>query len=119
MLGTRTDWVERPWGRYLVVHSTPTSWTKTLIIREGAQLSLQFHEHRDEVWHAPEGRLHAFIGGEHITLEEDRVYTVPAGTPHRVYNPSRYELPLVEVALGLPDEDDIIRLEDDYGRADV
>ena len=116
MLDTGTKWVERPWGRYLVVHTAPGLWTKTLQIESGARLSYQFHEHRTELWHAPEGRLHATIGDEHLVLADDRVYTVPAGTPHRVYNPSRYELTLVEVALGLPDENDIVRLEDDYGR---
>lgn len=116
MLGARTEWVERPWGRYMVVHHTPEWWTKTLMIKGWHRLSLQIHERRTELWHAPEGRLHATIGDEHITLSPDVVYTVPTGAVHRLYNPTSYELALVEVALGQPEEDDIIRLEDDYGR---
>lgn len=51
-------------------------------------------------------------------MRNDVVYRVPASTPHRIENMSRYSLTLVEVAIGQPDENDIVRLEDDYGRKD-
>ena len=113
-----TDWVERPWGRYLVVHQVPGLWVKSITIKPWAQLSLQIHHRRDEFWHSPEGRLHAVIGDETVALQDHVVYHVPVGTPHRLINPTHYELTLTEVAIGEPEEDDIVRLEDDYGRQD-
>lgn len=116
MAGKTTEWVERPWGRYLTVYHTPHIWTKTLIIREGARLSLQKHARREEFWHDPEGRLFATIGDETFRMRSDTVYHVPFNTLHRLENISRYELTLVEVAYGDPDESDIVRIADDYGR---
>lgn len=111
-------WVDKPWGRYKVIYSTPTMWVKTIEVKSWASLSLQSHAERDEYWHAPEGRFWAVIGDEEVALNENEVYRVPAGTKHRIINPSRYTLHLTEVAVGRPDEDDIIRYEDDYGRED-
>ena len=119
MAGKTTEWVTRPWGRFLTVHTAPGLWVKTITINPWSQLSLQIHEHRDEFWHSPEGRIHAEIGNDHIILQDNEVYHVPAGVRHRLINPSHYELSLVEVATGNPEENDIIRLEDDYGREEL
>lgn len=112
------EWVERPWGKYLTVHTAPGLWVKTITINPWSQLSLQVHKHRDEFWHSPEGRLRAVIGNQTVDLLDHMVYAVPAGTPHRLINPTRYELSVIEVAIVRPDEHDILRLEDDYGRED-
>lgn len=115
---TTSKWVQRPWGRYMIVYTAPGQWTKTLQINEWSRLSLQKHEKRTEIWHAPEGRLTATIGSDRFVMDANRLYVVPPETVHRIENITRYPLILVEVALGLPDENDIIRLEDDYGRED-
>lgn len=119
MVHRQTEWVERPWGRFLTVYHTPHIWTKTLVIKEWSRLSLQKHEEREEFWHDPEGRLTATIGDDTMRMRSDTVYHVPRGTLHRVENTTRYELTLVEVAFGTPTESDIIRLSDDYGREDT
>jgi mannose-6-phosphate isomerase-like protein (cupin superfamily) len=111
-------WVKRPWGRFVVVYEAPGVWIKTLEIESGCQLSLQYHRERTEVWHCPEGRLSAIIGDEEVLLDSDKTFFVPAGTPHRIMNMGRYTELLTEIAFGNPDENDIVRLADDYGRED-
>lgn len=108
--------VERPWGRFYIVHSKPELWVKTLVLKPWSQTSLQIHESRDEHWHVAEAGLHAIIGDERVVLQPDYVYTVLRRAPHRIINSTIYERVLVEVATGQPDEDDIERLEDSYGR---
>jgi mannose-6-phosphate isomerase-like protein (cupin superfamily) len=114
----KINWVTRPWGRYTVVYEAPGVWIKTLIISPWSRLSLQTHAERTEVWHCPEGRLEAVIGDEEVFLTPDRSFLVPLGTPHRIINNGRYEETLIEIALGNPYEEDIVRLDDDYGRSE-
>ena len=116
MSETSEGWVERPWGKYLTVYQAPGLWVKTIVINPWSRLSLQIHRSRDELWHSAEAGLRAYIGDNYLDLDPDLVYTVPRMTEHRLINTSRYSLSLVEVATGEPDEEDILRIDDDYGR---
>jgi mannose-6-phosphate isomerase-like protein (cupin superfamily) len=92
-------------------------WVKTLIINPRSQLSLQMHANRLELWHAPQVGLTATIGGYTQSLLQHKSYVVPVNTPHRISNFTNKPLLLTEIATGSPDEEDIVRLEDDYGRS--
>lgn len=107
---------QRPWGRFYIVHQTPESWVKTLVLKPWSETSLQIHRHRNELWHVGEYGLSALIDGERVDLNPDMVYAVLAGIEHRIINATMYERTLVEVATGRPDEEDIVRLNDAYGR---
>ena len=108
--------VYRPWGCYDLVHSSLNMWTKILYVHPGQALSLQYHRNRDEFWSPITSGLRAFIGDEDLDLTKGERYVVQAGTVHRIWNPTNLTCSLVEVATGFPSEDDIVRLEDDYGR---
>lgn len=111
-----SEWTHRPWGRYFLVHTAPGLWVKTIVVEPWSQLSLQSHEFRRETWHVAEAGMKAIIGDETIDLSPNQAYTVDYGVKHRLINPSRYEMVVTEVATGEPDESDIIRYEDEYGR---
>jgi mannose-6-phosphate isomerase-like protein (cupin superfamily) len=99
------------------MHASPTLWVKSLTVNPGEALSYQYHKGRDEVWIPTHEGLSAVIDGVNIDLETDWSYVIPAGVKHRLYNSSEQPASLIEVATGWPDENDIVRLEDNYGRA--
>lgn len=116
------EWEQRPWGAFLTVHSDPHVTVKRLWVKPRSSLSLQYHLHRDEFWtptELPTGRLRFVIGEEILTAEEGVVYSVPRGTKHRIVNESTVGVEVLEVAKGHFDENDIVRLEDNYGRKTV
>jgi Mannose-6-phosphate isomerase len=91
--------------------------TKRIIVKPGAKLSLQKHHHRSEHWVVVEGTAEVTIGGETSLLQENESTYIPAGTPHRLANPGKVPLHLIEVQCGpYLGEDDIVRIEDEYGR---
>lgn len=110
--------VSRPWGTYTVLEEGPRFKIKRIVVRPGASLSLQMHHHRSEHWVVVSGTARV-TNGEHVTM----VYTnqstyIPAGNRHRLENPGKLELVLIEVQSGeYVGEDDIVRFEDNYGRA--
>lgn len=108
---------ERPWGSYEVLFSSPDYWTKILYVNPGEALSLQYHAYRHEVWTPLDEGLTAKINGsESIDLVPGVRYDVPNNVLHRIYNRSSKVVALVEVAFGFPDETDIVRVNDKYGR---
>jgi mannose-1-phosphate guanylyltransferase / mannose-6-phosphate isomerase len=109
----------RPWGRYQTVHKGERFQVKEIIVTPGEQLSLQLHHHRAEHWTVVSGAAQVFIdGGERLLKEGEAVY-VPAGAAHRIANPGRIPLVLIEIQVGAYlGEDDIVRLEDKYDRHD-
>jgi mannose-1-phosphate guanylyltransferase / mannose-6-phosphate isomerase len=111
--------VFRPWGSYQCIDRGERFQTKRLIVKPGGRLSLQKHEHRSEHWVVVAGTAEVTVGSEVRLLRENESAYIPATTPHRLANPGEEPLYLIEVQCGsYLGEDDIIRIEDDYGRED-
>jgi mannose-6-phosphate isomerase len=107
----------RPWGDYQVVDESEAFLVKRITVRPGRRLSYQRHRHRNEHWVVVVGTGFATIDGVDHRLEPGSVVEVPVGTAHRVTNDGTGELAFIEVQTGDSfSEDDIERLEDDYGR---
>lgn len=107
----------RPWGSYEGVDLGERFQVKRLIVRPGAALSLQKHMHRAEHWVVVRGTAQVTIDGEERLVHENESTYIPIGAVHRLANPGKIPLELVEVQTGsYLGEDDIIRFEDVYGR---
>jgi mannose-1-phosphate guanylyltransferase/mannose-6-phosphate isomerase len=92
---------------------------KKIIVKPGATLSLQKHFHRAEHWVVVKGTAKITRGTEHVILTEDQSTYIPLGTEHRLENPGKIPLELIEVQTGsYLGEDDIVRFEDKYGRVE-
>ncbi len=109
--------VYRPWGSYETTDHGPRFRVKRLVVIPGQKLSLQMHYHRAEHWVVVQGTAKVERNGEALLLGENESTYIPAGTSHRLENPGRIPLHLVEVQTGpYLEEDDIVRFEDAYGR---
>jgi len=109
--------VERPWGNYDSVDVGARYQVKRITVRPGARLSLQMHYHRAEHWIVVKGTALITRGEEEILLTENQSTFIPLGVKHRLQNPGKTELELIEVQSGgYLGEDDIVRFEDTYGR---
>jgi mannose-1-phosphate guanylyltransferase/mannose-6-phosphate isomerase len=110
--------VVRPWGAYDCVDVGERHQVKRITVRPGARLSLQMHYHRAEHWIVVKGTAIVTKGDEEILLEENQSTYIPIGVKHRLENPGKTDLELIEVQSGsYLGEDDIVRFEDSYGRA--
>jgi mannose-1-phosphate guanylyltransferase/mannose-6-phosphate isomerase len=110
--------VYRPWGHYQNVESGAGFRVKQIVVKPGAKLSMQYHNHRAEHWVVVEGVARVTNGDAVFELSANQSTYIPLGTKHRLENPTDQPLRLVEVQTGdLISEDDIVRLEDTYGRA--
>lgn len=109
--------IHRPWGFFQCLHGGERFQVKRLTINPGACLSLQMHYHRAEHWVVVNGTAMVTRGEEKILLRENESIHIPLGTVHRLENPGRLPLNLIEVQSGAYlGEDDIVRFEDTYGR---
>lgn len=109
--------VYRPWGSYECIDCSARFQVKRITVNPGATLSLQLHHHRAEHWVVVKGTARITRGDEVILLSEDQSTYIPLGTKHRLENPGKIPLELIEVQTGsYLGEDDIVRLEDVYGR---
>jgi mannose-1-phosphate guanylyltransferase/mannose-6-phosphate isomerase len=109
--------VYRPWGFYQSIDSGPRFQVKQISVKPGAKLSLQMHHHRAEHWVVVEGTALVTRNDETFLLRENESTFIPIGTKHRLENPGKVPLKLIEVRSGTYlSEDDIVRLEDTYGR---
>jgi len=109
--------VYRPWGSYDSVDAGHRFQVKRLVIKPGAQLSLQLHHHRAEHWIVVSGTARITCGEKTFLLEENQSTYIPIGERHRIENPGRIPLHIIEVQSGsYLGEDDIVRFEDRYGR---
>jgi mannose-1-phosphate guanylyltransferase / mannose-6-phosphate isomerase len=109
--------VHRPWGTYESLHVGHRVQVKHIMVKPGGRLSLQMHHHRAEHWIVVHGTAKIRRGEEEMILTEDQSTYIPLGTAHRLENPGKIPLHLIEVQSGsYLGEDDIIRLEDSYGR---
>lgn len=117
--------VYRPWGHYRTLVQMEGFQVKEIVVKPGEKLSLQMHYHRAEHWVVVAGTARVTLGDGHgdtehmrsFLLSEDESTYIPLGTIHRLENPGRVQLKLIEVQTGsYLDEDDIVRFDDVYGR---
>ena len=109
--------VHRPWGWYERLAAGPRFQVKRIMVHPGGILSLQAHVHRAEHWVVVQGTARVTIGRKTQILAENQSAYIPLGTVHRLENPGRLDLTLIEVQSGpYLDEDDITRFEDAYDR---
>ncbi len=109
--------VYRPWGDYETIDQSHRYQVKRITVKPGATLSLQKHFHRAEHWTVVSGTAIVTRGEETLLLKEDQSTYIPLGTVHRLENPGKIPLELIEVQSGpYLGEDDIVRLDDVYGR---
>jgi len=110
--------VHRPWGSFKSLHNGHRVQVKHILVKPGGKLSLQMHHHRAEHWVVVQGTAKIVRGEEEMILTEDQSTYIPLGTAHRLENPGKIPLHLIEVQSGsYLGEDDIVRLEDSYGRS--
>jgi mannose-1-phosphate guanylyltransferase / mannose-6-phosphate isomerase len=109
--------VARPWGWYDSIEAGDRFHVKHIHVKPGASLSLQMHHHRAEHWVIVRGTAEVTRGGETFLLTENQSTYIPVGEIHRVRNPGKTDLEMIEVQSGsYLEEDDIVRFEDSYGR---
>ena len=107
----------RPWGGYIVLIDNENYKVKKLIINPKKRFSLQYHNKRTETWTIVKGKLEITIGGKKGIYSYGQTISVPVGTTHRIENISDDIAEIIEVQTGTYfGEDDIVRLEDDFGR---
>ncbi|HEV7369583.1 mannose-1-phosphate guanylyltransferase/mannose-6-phosphate isomerase, partial [Arenibaculum sp.] len=109
--------VHRPWGSYETLHAGDRFQVKAISVKPGCKLSLQKHFHRSEHWVVVTGTAVVTRDGESLLLRENESVYLPLGCVHRLENPGKVALRLIEVQSGTYlGEDDIVRLDDSYGR---
>tara|TARA_Y100001934_G_C12366075_1_gene783523 strand:+ start:98 stop:436 length:339 start_codon:yes stop_codon:yes gene_type:complete len=107
----------KPWGYYQVLFTGPAYQVKQLHIDTGHKISLQSHQHRDEHWIVIDGEASIAINGRNEIMKPKEHILINKGDIHRISNSSEGPLIIIEIQFGkIIDEDDIIRLEDMYGR---
>jgi mannose-1-phosphate guanylyltransferase / mannose-6-phosphate isomerase len=110
--------VARPWGTYTILEDGPNYKTKRIMVKPGAQLSMQMHHHRAEHWVVIAGTAKIVNGEEEMFLEENQSTYIPKTHRHRLENPGKIPLQIIEIQTGpYLEEDDIVRFGDIYGRA--
>jgi len=109
--------VYRPWGSFTVLEDATDCKVKRLVVKPGHVLSLQLHHRRSEHWTVVDGTAKVRIGEEEMLLGRNESAYIPMNTVHRLENPTDSDVHLIEVQCGdYFGEDDIVRLEDRYGR---
>jgi mannose-6-phosphate isomerase-like protein (cupin superfamily) len=106
--------VARPWGSYRTLGQWSKITVKVLKINPNSRISLQKHEHRDEEWTCLSGRAHVTVGKRSFTMNVGDKTLIPRKKLHRVSSLGGAEI--LEVTYGEFDENDIVRVKDDYGR---
>jgi mannose-6-phosphate isomerase-like protein (cupin superfamily) len=107
----------RPWGGFLVLEDAPRHKVKRVWVDTGRRLSYQRHQRRSEHWVIIQGRAMVTLDGKEIELSPGQSIDIPCGAAHRITNPGEGSLVFIEIQTGdYFEEDDIVRLEDDFGR---
>lgn len=110
--------VFRPWGHYDAIDSGERFQVKRITVKPGEKLSLQMHHHRAEHWIVVRGTAKVTCGDKTLLLTENQSTFIPLGTTHRLENPGKVDLDIIEVQSGsYLGEDDIVRFDDSYGRS--
>ena len=108
---------KRPWGTFENLLDAPYCKVKEIVIKKGGRPSYQYHHKRSEAWTIVQGEAVVTLDGQDIVYETGETVIVPVGMAHRVENKNDEDLKFIEVQTGTYfGEDDIVRLEDDYGR---
>ncbi len=108
----------RPWGSYTVLEDAESHKVKRIVVAPGKRLSYQRHERRAEHWFVLAGTATVTLDGQRMVVGEGAAVDIPVRVAHRVANEGPAELVFIEVQRGdYFGEDDIVRLEDDFGRA--
>jgi mannose-1-phosphate guanylyltransferase/mannose-6-phosphate isomerase len=109
--------IYRPWGFFQDVDMAPRYKVKRIVVKPGSMLSLQKHFHRSEHWIVVKGTAEVTLGSDTRIVHENESIYIPIGSVHRLANPGKIPLELMEVQVGsYLGEDDIVRLDDIYGR---
>src|SRR5262249_7419768 len=110
--------VHRPWGSYQSLDVGTRYQVKRIVVKASGRLSLQMHHHRAEHWVVVRGTARVTVGEGVKPLHENESIYIPIGSKHRLENPGKIDLELMEVQTGsYLGEDDIVRLEDVYRRS--
>jgi mannose-6-phosphate isomerase len=110
----------RPWGTFTVLDEAPTHKVKRIEVLPGKRLSYQRHTRRSEHWMAVSGRARVTLDGAEILIGAGQTVDIPAGTAHRIENIGETDLVFIEIQQGSYfGEDDIERLQDDFGRSSL
>ncbi len=111
--------MQRPWGSYTILEEGERYKIKRILVRPSQKLSLQLHYHRSEHWIVVRGTAKVTLDDKESLLHENESLFVPKSTMHRLENPGKVPLELIEVQVGeYVGEDDIVRFEDIYGRTE-
>jgi mannose-6-phosphate isomerase len=108
---------ERPWGRFEKFHENKISTVKLIYITPNHRLSLQYHEHRNEFWRIISGTAEVEVDGKTFYVREGDNITINSNSRHRVKGLAN-GCTLLEISYGHFDENDIVRIEDDFNRID-
>ncbi|MCX7831431.1 MAG: mannose-1-phosphate guanylyltransferase/mannose-6-phosphate isomerase [Actinobacteria bacterium] len=109
----------RPWGSFTLLEKADNYQVKLIEVKPGAKLSEQMHNHRSENWIVVKGTARVFLNGEERILHAGESIYIPANARHRLENPGKINLTIIEVQIGeYLGEDDIVRFSDDFGRGD-
>ena len=109
--------VHRPWGSYQSIDNGERHQVKRIVVKPGGRLSLQMHHHRSEHWIVVRGTAKVTANDLVKTVHENKSIYIPIGATHRLENPGKIPLELIEVQTGsYLGEDDIVRIADDYSR---
>jgi mannose-6-phosphate isomerase len=112
------EYSERPWGAYKVLHTNELSQVKEITVKPGARLSYQTHEKRAEHWFITQGPALVTIDGVTKTIQTGESIDIGVGVAHRMAATQSAGVTFIEVQTGTYfGEDDIVRLEDDFGRS--
>ena len=107
----------RPWGSYTILEEGPRYKIKRIVVNPKERLSLQLHHHRTEHWVVTKGTARVTVGSEEKFVHENESIYISKSIPHRLENPGKVQLEIIEVQNGeYVEEDDIVRLDDGYGR---
>ena len=111
--------VEKPWGKFeRYTHNLPST-VKVITVRPGAALSLQYHSKRDELWVVLDPGVQVEVGDRILKPEAEGTVFIPRRTPHRLSAIGKEPVRVLEISVGEFDEEDIVRLEDVYGRVEI
>tara|TARA_B100000902_G_C27316893_1_gene921882 strand:- start:1533 stop:1886 length:354 start_codon:yes stop_codon:yes gene_type:complete len=108
---------ERPWGTYRTIEQSGNYQVKHIVVYPGKRLSLQYHEHRNEHWTIVKGKGVAQLNDKSIKMDVGSFIVIPKLSKHRMTNETEENLEFIEIQVGeYLGEDDIVRIEDDFGR---
>ena len=110
--------VDRPWGRFFVLHDQPSYKLKRIEVDPGGRFSYQYYHKRSEVWTIVQGVGTIALDGDIKDYSKGETVLIPQGVKHRIENKEKEKVVFIEVQTGTYfGEDDIVRIEDDYNRA--